>query len=53
MARMKAATARGNRLEELKALARVLAENIDACEDARALPPLAKQYRETYMKLKK
>lgn len=28
-------------------LARVLAENIDACEDARALPPLAKQYRET------
>ena len=47
MVRMKAATARGNRLEELKALARVLAENIDACEDARALPPLAKQYRET------
>lgn len=47
MVRMKAATARGNRLEELKVLARVLAENIDACEDARALPPLAKQYRET------
>ena len=53
MARMKAATARGNRLEELKALARVLAENIDACEDARALPPLANNTVKPYMKLKK
>lgn len=47
MAKMKTVTARGTRLQKLKNLAAVLAENIDGCEDARALPQLAKQYRET------
>lgn len=47
MAKMKTVTARGTRLQKLKNLAAVLAENIDSCEDARALPQLAKQYRET------
>lgn len=45
--KMKSATARGDRLTQLKALAKVLAESIDTCDDARALPALAKQYRET------
>ena len=44
---MKSITARGNRLEQLKQLARVLATNIDDCEDHKNLPQLAKQYRET------
>lgn len=44
---MKSVTARGDRLRQLKTLAGVLAANIDACDDARALPALAKQYRET------
>lgn len=47
MAKIKTVTARGTRLQKLKNLAAVLAENIDSCEDARALPQLAKQYRET------
>ena len=47
MATMKSITARGTRLDQLKQLARVLAAGIDTCEDCRALPPLAKQYRET------
>ena len=47
MAKMKTVTARGTRLQKLKNLAAVLAENIDSCEDARALPQLTKQYRET------
>ena len=47
MATMKSITARGNRLEQLKQLARVLATNIDDCEDPKNLPQLAKQYRET------
>ena len=47
MAKMKTVTARETRLQKLKNLADVLAENIDGCEDARALPQLAKQYRET------
>lgn len=47
MAKMKTVTARGDRLKQLKTLASVLAQNIDGCEDARALPQLAKQYRET------
>lgn len=47
MATMKSVTARGTRLEQLKTLARVLAVNIDSCEDAKTLPQLAKQYRET------
>lgn len=45
--KMKTVTARGSRLEQLKALAAVLAAGIDGCEDARALPQLSKQYRET------
>ena len=47
MATMKSITAKGTRLEQLKQLARILAGNIDSCEDARLLPQLAKQYRET------
>ena len=47
MATMKSVTARGTRLEQLKTLARVLAVNIDSCKDAKTLPQLAKQYRET------
>jgi len=47
MATMKSVTARGTRLEQLKTLSRVLAVNIDSCEDAKTLPQLAKQYRET------
>lgn len=44
---MKSVTAKGDRLRQLKTLAWVLAANIDTCDDARALPALAKQYRET------
>lgn len=47
MATMKSVTARGTRLEQLKTLARVLAVNIDSCKDAKTLPQLTKQYRET------
>ena len=47
MATMKSITASGSRLEQLKRLALVLAKNIDSCEDARLLPQLAKQYRDT------
>ena len=47
MATMKSVTARGTRLEQLKTLARVLAVNIDSSKDAKTLPQLAKQYRET------
>ena len=47
MAKMKSVTARGGRLKQLKTLAGILAQNIDDCEDVRALPQLAKQYRET------
>lgn len=47
MATMKSVTARGTRLEQLKTLARVLAVNIDSYKDAKTLPQLAKQYRET------
>lgn len=45
--KMKSVTARGDRLKQLRTLAGVLATNIDSCDDARALPALAKQYRET------
>lgn len=45
--KMKSITTRGDRLQQLKTLASVLASSIDACDDARALPALAKQYRET------
>ena len=44
---MKSVTARGDRLKQLKTLAGVLAISIDSCENARTLPALAKQYRET------
>lgn len=44
---MKTITTRGKRLEQLKTLAGILAKNIDECEDVRALPQLAKQYRDT------
>ena len=48
MATMKSITAKGHtRLEQLKQLAKVLAANIDDCEDPKNLPQLAKQYRET------
>lgn len=45
--KMKSVTTRGDRLKQLKTLAGILAQNIDDCEDVRALPQLAKQYRET------
>ena len=44
---MKTVTARGTRLDQLKALAKVIAEQIDACDDVKALPQLARQYRDT------
>ena len=44
--KMKSATARNDRLLQLKELAKVLAGSIDSCNDPKALP-LAKQYRET------
>ena len=47
MATMKSITARGTLLEKLKQLAKVLATNIDSCDDPKNLPQLAKQYRET------
>ena len=47
METMKSITSSGSRLEQLKRLALVLAKNIDSCEDARLLPQLAKQYRDT------
>lgn len=47
MATMKSITARGTLLEKLKQLAKVLAANIDGCDDPKNLPQLAKQYRET------
>lgn len=45
--KMKSVTVKGDRLKQLKTLAGILAQNIDDCEDVRALPQLAKQYRET------
>ena len=45
--KMKSVTAKGDRLKQLKTLAGILAQSIDDCEDVRALPQLAKQYRET------
>ena len=47
MPKMKTVTAHGTRLDQLKALARVIAEQIDACDDVKALPQLARQYRYT------
>ena len=45
--KMKSITAKGSRIEQLKELAKVLATAIDACIDPKALPAMAKQYRET------
>lgn len=45
--KMKSVTARNDRLLQLKELAKVLAGSIDSYNDPKALPPLAKQYRET------
>lgn len=45
--KMKTVTSKGKRLDKLKELAKILATNIDECEDVRALPQLAKQYRDT------
>lgn len=45
--KMKSITAKGSRIEQLKELAKVLAAAIDACIDPKALPAMAKQYRET------
>lgn len=47
MAKLKTVTRNGNRLEQLKVLANVLATGIDDCDDPRSLPQLTKQYRET------
>lgn len=47
MAKLRTVTTRGTRLEQLKALARVLAAAIDGCDDIKTLPQLSKQYRET------
>ena len=45
--KMKTVTSKGKRLDKLKELAKILATNIDECADVRALPQLAKQYRDT------
>ena len=45
--KMKSITAKGSRIEQLKELAKVLATAIDECIDPKALPAMAKQYRET------
>lgn len=44
--KLKTATNRGNRLDQLKTLARILAEKIDSA-DEKNTAQLAKQYRET------
>ena len=44
---MKLKNVKGGRLEELKNLTLVLAAAIDWYSDPKALPQLAKQYRET------
>lgn len=45
--KMKTVTSKGKRLDKLRELAKILATNIDECADVRALPQLAKQYRDT------
>ena len=47
LAKMKTVTSRGTRLDQLKALAKLLADSMDQCEDARALPALAKELEQT------
>lgn len=50
--KMSTITSSGNRLEQLKGLARILAEQIDVCakdiiDGPKCMPQLSKQYRET------
>lgn len=50
--KMTTVTANGNRLEQLKNLARILADQIDICskdhdEGPKLMPQLSRQYRET------
>lgn len=51
--KMKSITAKGSRIEQLKELAKVLAAGIDDCMDPKALPAMAKQYRETIREIEK
>ena len=44
---MRSANRKKTRLEKLTELAKVLAKEIDLCEDQKTLPQLARQYRET------
>lgn len=44
---MRSANRTGDRLVQLRELAKVLAKTIDACDQPALLPNLAKQYRET------
>ena len=44
--KLKTVTARGTRLEKLKALASILADRLDTCSE-KETAQLAKQYRET------
>lgn len=53
MAKLKTITAKGTRLEKLKALAALLADSIDNCDSYTALPQLARQYRETIREIEK
>lgn len=41
----------GSRLDQLKALASILAKRIDNCESMRDLASLARQYRETIQEI--
>lgn len=45
--KMSTVTNRGDRLDQLKNLSKVLARAIDECEDQKVLAQLARQYRET------
>lgn len=48
---MRSVTTDGSRADQLRELAQRLAEAIDACDTARELPSLARQYRETIREL--
>jgi len=45
--KLSTAAKKGNRLEQLKTLAPILAKKIDGCDSLRDLASLSKQYRET------
>ena len=47
MERMASVTCDGTRLEQLRTLALVLAESIDAGDESHSIAQLARQYRET------